>query len=540
MTSYQLLDNISGDQRDSSSRQAFAVHFLRTVFFLIILIMAFGFQMSEGDFSNPALWFPVYSILLGQFLLNGLFLFFNTRLKRFYFASAALLGLDVVAITGLLYFTGGAQSAFIFLYLITIIFSGLLFKKQGAVLMALWASSLLSVLLLLSPSVESSSLYLALGVNNLAFFAVAVLSSLWTVQLSQKTKDLEVLKDLNHLIVDNIGTGLITLDLDQRISYANRAAIMTLDDLGLNKKYLNQIFSDLSDAVSRGLVKKGKAHRSEEVFINLKNEKLLFSVTTSTLLNSEKHLKGFVVLFQDITQMKRLEMQVRNQEKLAAIGTLAAGIAHEIRNPLASISGSVEFMLSNTRELSDEERKLMRIVIREVDRLNLLITEFLDFTRPETKPDETLDVNRLIQEVLEIVQLNKALRKDVRQTSSLNAKKRILAHPHKLKQALLNIVINAYQAMDKIENPELTIETKDQNGEVILIIRDNGSGIEKANLQKIFEPFHTTKSKGTGLGLAITYKILENHEAKVFVESENKKGTTFTIDFCKTDSQKHA
>jgi len=226
-----------------------------------------------------------------------------------------------------------------------------------------------------------------------------------------------------------------------------------------------------------------------------------------------------------------MEENFRQQEKLAAVGQLAAGIAHEIRNPLASISGSIQLMLDQPQNHKDEDLKLMRIVDKEIDRLNGLISEFLEYVRPEKKMSTPVNLNNVIRECVDSLQFNAKLRKDVEKKIELKAHSEILGNRDKLKQAILNFVINAFQAMDKTLKPVFTIETHDQGNLLVLIIRDNGCGIRPENLHRIFEPFHTTKPQGTGLGLAVTHKILQAHEARVFVESNEGQGTKFVIEF---------
>ena len=548
-TSFELLSSKSASRGDIERRphQALNIHALRTALFVTILLVSVVFQVTQDQFINTGVWIPVYVTLLLEFLGNGIFLFNYERLKKVYVADAFMLGVDAAVITSIIYFTGTSQSIFIFLYLVNIIFAGLIYQRRGALLMALWTSSLLSLLLIVSPQIQGQALYFAVGVNNLAFFAVAILSGMLSeqmnfmgVQLTAKTKDLEALQDLNQLIVENVGTGLITVDMNEKITYANRAAAMILDDLGLKGKFLSQVFKTLSQKLTNVSTKRSRAVRIEEDFLNYKNERLHLEAVVSALLGSEREIQGYVIIFQDVTQMKRMEFQMRQQEKLAAVGQLAAGIAHEIRNPLASISGSIQLLSGDIDSQTPENQKLMRIVLKEIDRLNDLISEFLDFVRPDEKTEDPVDLNRLVSEVLDMIRVNQAVRGDIRQKADLQARGVVLGHFGKLKQAILNIVINSYQAMEKSNEPLLEIETRDEGDNIVLTIRDNGVGIDEKNLRRIFEPFHTTKPKGTGLGLAITHKILENHEARVFVESEPGRGTSFVIEFPAQDPTGHA
>jgi two-component system sensor histidine kinase PilS (NtrC family) len=245
----------------------------------------------------------------------------------------------------------------------------------------------------------------------------------------------------------------------------------------------------------------------------------------------ESELKGYIVTFHDLTRVRRLEFAMRQSEKMAAVGQLAAGIAHEIRNPLASMSGSLQLLESGFTSESAEEKKLMRIALREIDRLNNLITEFLDFVRPEVLKEDPVDINLVLRDVLEMAKMNKGLRQEIQQSVELKSIKTIPGHRDKLKQAVLNIVMNAYQAMSEAEKPVIEVKSFDRDDSVVVTIRDHGCGIDEVGLRRIFEPFHTTKPKGTGLGLAITHKIIENHQGRIYVESTKGVGTEFTLEF---------
>ena len=238
---------------------------------------------------------------------------------------------------------------------------------------------------------------------------------------------------------------------------------------------------------------------------------------------------GYILLIQDLTKIKSLEKVMRQQEKLAAVGQLAAGIAHEIRNPLASISGSIQLLGSENTSLTEDEKKLMGIMTKEIDRLNHLISEFLEYVKPSDLPKEPIDINKVLVEVLDMVRFDRSLPKYVKQATELGSKEIVQGHHGKLKQALLNIIINAYQSMLKNTEGVIGVRTFDDKNCVVIEIEDTGEGMEENVIDRIFEPFHTTKPKGTGLGLAITYKILESHEAKVQIKSQKDVGTTFVL-----------
>lgn len=215
---------------------------------------------------------------------------------------------------------------------------------------------------------------------------------------------------------------------------------------------------------------------------------------------------------------------------MAAIGQMAAGIAHEIRNPLASISGSIQLLSASKQFDNEEDKKLSSITIKEIDRLNHLIAEFLDFVRPDSMTKEPFELNKLIKDVIEVVKVNPKISDKVSVELSLVSEQSLLGSYDKLKQAVLNLVINAYEAMNK-GGSLLQIKTQDEDSKIVLVIEDEGEGMSEETLNRLFTPFHTTKPKGTGLGLAISHKIFEAHDAEVSVDSEIGKGTRFTIKF---------
>lgn len=526
----------------SNSRgQMLVIEAVRLGFLLIILAVSLTFQAVQPEFINTEVLLPVFILLSISFILNALYLAFFDEALSLWLTTAFLFLFESVFITFLIYYTGINQSIFLFLYLVNIILCGFVFQRRGAVIMAVWTSILFSVLMIIGPELKGQTLYFAMGLNNLAFFAVAMLSGFLSEQinfmgsaLQRQGRDLRALRNLNSLIIDNIATGLVTIDAEGRILVANKAAIDILDPIP------RAITGRKIDEVVPGLLEKARASgssdetgvsaRFDHKYVDPVGERLVLEVIVSAL-PGENAIGGFIFTFQDLTKVRRLEFQMRQSEKMAAVGQLAAGIAHEIRNPLASISGSIQLLGGSFTGRQEEEQRLMMIVLREIDRLNNLITEFLDFVRPDTLKDDPVDLNSLLKEICEQVKLSKNLPAQVGQVLDLQAGRPIAGHRDKLKQAFMNIVINAYQAMNEIKDAAIEVSTRDVDSKVVVKIKDRGCGIDEAGLRKIFEPFHTTKPKGTGLGLAVTHKIIENHGGRIFVESAKGVGTEFTLEF---------
>jgi two-component system sensor histidine kinase PilS (NtrC family) len=234
----------------------------------------------------------------------------------------------------------------------------------------------------------------------------------------------------------------------------------------------------------------------------------------------------FIQLKRTRERLREAEEAIKRAEKLSTMGKLAAGIAHEIRNPLASMSGSIE-MLRDELELSQENRRLMDIVLRESERLNRLITDFLDYARPYNPEKKEIDFSCVVAETLEV--LEKGLSKDqsIKVQKEIKSGVKVFGEHERLKEVLWNLFINAVQSMHAGGNLAISLDT--YGGMAKVVVRDSGEGIDVKDINRVFEPFFTTKTYGTGLGLATVYRIVEAHGGNIRVDSENGKGSVFTV-----------
>lgn len=512
----------------------------RTIVSVLVLLSVLLYQGLQSQFVNPNLLYPVYVVLsLASSLNLGLVMAWSVERFRARLLRVALYS-DVLLVSGLIYFSGVHYSVFVFLYLLNLVASGLSMGRDEAMRVVLLTTLSFNFVYILGAELREQSLFFVIIFNNLAFFGVAWLSGYLHDQLHllggvvrARGREISHLKNLNKIIVSSVQAGLVLVDQDGILRYTNDRFLDVMGQrqslLGVSLfKFLPKIAGRLGRSEHRENL---SLQRIEYKRVEKGGDERLLELLISPVDANEAGFSGHLLIVQDITDLKKMEYSLRQSEKLAAIGQLAAGIAHEIRNPLASISGSIQLLKGLLASDKQDELKLMTIVIREIDRLNNLITEFLDYSRPDVRTQDRINLSELVPELMRLVSLNDRLPVGVQQVVSVSPDCIILGDEAKLKQALMNIMINAYQAMVTSAEKVLKVVVEKLDQEVVLTISDTGCGISSQGLTQIFEPFHTTKSQGTGLGLAITHKILTNHEAQIEVKSQMDHGTEFRLVF---------
>jgi two-component system sensor histidine kinase PilS (NtrC family) len=509
---------------------------------LFLLTTAFVFltasKIFESNYYNPKLWIPLYGLFALSFAAHFLFILFfhRTEYRKIFFGITA--SMDAILIGGCLALYGQAHSVILLAFLCNIAFIGSYLGLYGALSLAFFSAALFNSIISLNFDFAATNWSQLVTLYNGSFFASAIVAGLFQVELSRVTETIEIqkediksLQDINQLIIENVGSGLIVTDMKNKITKANRAASRILADISLIGKDLIDVLPGSQKELNALEHREGVTTRFEFGHLNYEGSKMVLEMIATPLMRRPYGFQGHIILLQNLTEVKNFEETIRQQEKMAAIGSMAAGIAHEIRNPLASISGSIQLIASTLKPESEDDRKLTNIIVKEIDRLNRLIAEFLEFVRPPMKVDDPVKVNEVIGEVLQIIKANPQVPKTLQIEIQLNAKGLVSGHFDKLKQAFLNIIINASHAVEKKVDSVIKIVTYDDGDSVIVKVHDNGIGMSRDTVSRIFVPFFTTKSKGTGLGLAITHKIFEAHEAAVRVESELNQGTTFIIEF---------
>ncbi len=354
-------------------------------------------------------------------------------------------------------------------------------------------------------------------------------SMFWMESYRSAHKSLQDTSAIADQIVASLPVGLIATDKNGKISFYNRAAeqITGLDFSKAQGKdpdiILPSQFCGLKNILELG--RQIYEHEMECEFVEGKMVPL--SISAAQIINKEGDFVGQVLILKDLGEVRRLQDEVRRKEKLAAIGELAAGVAHEIRNPLSSIKGIASYYKSKFKNGS-EDAELAGVMIEEVDRLSRVIGELLEFARPTQLNLKPTEINELLKHSVKLVQ-QEATENNVEIVLNLSkAPIEAKVDPDRLSQCFLNLLLNALQAMK--DGGRLTIsDSITNNGNIDIRIQDNGNGIYPDKINKIFDPYFTTKPKGTGLGLAIVHKIVEAHKGQIKVHSKVGKGTTVSI-----------
>lgn len=466
---------------------------------------------------------------------------------------------DLLVETLLVYFTGGLDSPFSFLYLVSIITASMLLYRRGGLLAASGAVILYGVLvdllyygLLPLPSQSSpldwsaSRLYFNMAANFLGFYATALLTSYLSEQLQRTSLELDAnrqnlaeLRALNQNVVESIPSGLITLSSFGTASFINPAGaqILQKEPLVILGRHVTELgfFSYEEWNEAREQLAAGQVVRQEiDDVVDGVPRNIGFAV--SPLSTLEGKAAGYTLIFQDLTDMKKLEAELRLKDRMAAVGELSAGIAHEIRNPLAAIAGSVQ-VLKGSKSLTPQEQRLMSIVLKESERLNKSISDFLRFVRPQEKRALEYDVAANLGETLDLLQNSPELhgRHEIRREISPPSF-HLIGDGDQIRQVFWNLARNAVQAMP--QGGVLTVRTSFDDDAYRITFSDNGRGMSPADLRRLFQPFRTNFPTGTGLGMAISYRIVQEHGGKIEVASTEGVGSSITISLPTTNEMK--
>ena len=519
----------------------FFIHCFFAIIHSLLLLGFVVYPFSQPLFLNSETWVFVYLCLFLSFSMDFIYFCSYNRLRNkvsfpwlFLFFDSMLMTICLNSVLSVL------SPVLIFIYMSHIFVGGLLGRYKGAFLQALFVSFLFSwVLVFNSHEVDiNQSLVSSFLLNNIGFIIVAGLSGFFGHQVDKmqwslivKSKIVDRLESLNKLIVENINMGLFILDDKNSIVYSNQVAsnILCLPSSSLSFS-IYKVFPELENYITTGI---NNQMDRIEVDYQSGSEKKVIEIFISSIEGMEN--EKYLILFKDCTGIREMERKAHKKEKLESIGKMAAGIAHELRNPLSSIGGSIQ-LLDLEKKNSSENKRLVEITLREISRLNKIIGEFLDYATDDAfyfdkMPLESVQVNSILEELLDSVHVNKKW-EHITHHFILQSQGVVRGHTDKFKQIFLNIMKNACEAMEDQDRGHLAIETFDDDEWVVVKIKDTGKGIDDNDKSHIYEPFYTKKEKGTGLGLSIVRKLVLLYKGHIsYKKRGEEKGTVCELRF---------
>jgi two-component system sensor histidine kinase PilS (NtrC family) len=529
----------------------------RVAIITFLLGIATFVELKGEEFLPHISLYSFYIIVIAAYILSAIYyiiLQFTPNLKiSLYFQATG----DVLLITGLVYATGGIQSIYAVFYTIVIIYSVIFLGRRGGLIIAsacgIFYGGLLDleyykVLIphyatLQNVSFSAGYVFSRIIIYILSFYLVALLAS-FVVEQERKTRTLleekvtafDQLDQLHRSIIESIDTGIVTVDLLGRIKSFNRAAeeITGYASLDIDDNNIIDIFPEygqLREKLNRAADLDSPKNRVEMTLQSKSGASLVLGCSISFLKDSQGGRIGDILVFQDLTEIKEMERHLETNRRLAFVGEMAAGLAHEMRNPLASISGSIQ-MLHKGLDLSLSDERLMQIILRGKDQLESFMKDFLLLSRPTPGIHEAFKMDEIIDDVLVAIKYVPDWREQIEIMRPSTNHGEIMASKAEIRQVVWNLVMNAVQAMP--DGGRLSITTrhatlKESLPALEFEISDDGPGITKNDLGKIFEPFFTTKEKGTGLGLAIVNRIVDGYQGTIMVDSAPGRGAKFSI-----------
>jgi len=535
---------------------------------LVVILLVLGAALAITATDRAELMAPaergLYRTLVGAFLASIAFALVHRRMqsrRAFRRFTGLQLAVDIAVVTALVHFSGGSESIFSFLYVPIAVYAALLAGRGGAYAASASAALVYGGLFLVyrsgfggivdpNPQVESLRLTLW-GVHAGAILLVALLSSALVAErdradraLDQRTRDLNRLQRLHDRIVESLTSGLLTIDAAGHVTSFNPEA-ERITGLAADAAIGKTLDAVLPGARERGVLSGPERDRGK-IRLRLEVERpggevLHIGLSGSSLRPIEGDSPGHVLIFQDLTEVVEMERALRRGERMAAVGELSARLAHEIRNPLAAISGSIE-MLDGTPAESEDRARLQQIVLRETERLDSLITDFLQYARPAPPAREPVCLARVVREVGEM--LEGVRTEEIEVAVEVEPELWVRADEGQLRQVVWNLCRNAFDAMPAAGRLELTArrcapqgpdgegrsESTERGDRVEIAVSDSGVGIPGDVVEHIFDPFFTTKKSGSGLGLAIVHRIVEASGGSLSVASTPGAGTHFRIE----------
>ncbi|MEJ2696031.1 MAG: ATP-binding protein [Candidatus Sulfobium sp.] len=505
----------------------------RAFFVTLLLGSAYLFKV-EYFYAHPK---AISLFIISQYSLTIVYSLLIGRLKNLHLFTYVQLILDVLSEICLIYIAGGIESWLSFMLILTVLSSSIILDKKAGYVTASLSSILYGILLDLQfyrllplpydSSIPEKEFLYNIFIHILALYVTAYLSGYLSSslertrqELAKKDSNLKDLEFFNVKVIESLPSGLFTTDLGGDVLIFNRAAEKIT---GIRREAV--IGSKIGNAMPF-LTFPFLEGRREGILESDKRGRKIIGITVTDVKDLSGRQTGFIGVFQDLTQIKQLEAEVKEKEKWAAIGELSANIAHEIRNPIASMRGSIE-MLRDNRIPPKHRDQLMSIAVNEMERLNDIISDFLTYSSSRPPDLKDTDLHLLLDETLSLLENIEQNRGNITIKKDFDGPLFAAADPQKIRQVFWNLGVNAIEAMK--DGGELAVSTGSSPDFVRIAFSDTGVGINPSGSEKIFYPFFTTKDGGTGLGLSIAYRIIEEHNGRLTVKSNPGIKTVFEI-----------
>ena len=541
--------------KEKNTRRLFVLIISRIVIVTLLLSITIFIDIKKQVFNISQITLNfIYFISAAIYFFSIIYILLFKFVKDLKHNINLQITVDVILITFLIGLTGNTQIDYSLFYTLVIIYSVIFLGRRGGLIVAS-ASSIFYGLLLdlefykLMPFVSlvqhdydlnSTNVLTNILVHIVSFYVLAFLASFVVEQekktrllLEKKESEFNQLDLLFRSIVESVDTGVMTIDLQNMIKTFNHAAeeITGFSRAKVQDCKIEDVFPEFVPFLTVEMIKEQIQKRLEVIITGKTGNKVNLGLSISLLIGKNDNQIGNILIFQDLTKIKEMEKKIEKNKNMALIGELAAGWAHEVRNPLAAITGSIE-LLKQGLKLDGTDERLMQIILRGKDQLDSFARDFLLMARPVPVSRELVDLNEVVEEVLEHIKLNKDWISTIKIVKAFSSKVKVFANKEQVRQIINNLVLNAIQSME--EGGVLSIETKgvkleDKKEYTEIKVSDTGCGIKENDLKKIFEPFFTKKEKGTGLGLTIVSHLVDGYNGKIKIESTINQGTVCSV-----------